>query len=110
MPHERVKIVPQSLSRVIVHIVFSTKDRKFFMDSSISSRLHAYLATVIRDMDAQAYRVGGTDNHVHIACSLPRTISQSDFLRKIKISSSKWIKDQGGVCYIGLRFAHPMLV
>jgi REP element-mobilizing transposase RayT len=79
--------MPQSLSKVIVHIVFSTKERVPLLESSIGSRLHAYLATVIRDIEAQAYRVGGIDNHVHIACSLPRTINQSDLLRKIKVSS-----------------------
>ena len=43
-------------------------------------------------MGAEAFRVGGTADHIHIACSLPRTISQSDFLKKIKHHSSHWLK------------------
>ena len=85
----------QSLSRVIIHVVFSTKNREPSINSDIRSRFHAYLATIIRDMDSHAYRVGGTDDHVHIACTLPRTLSQSEFVRKSKTSSSKWIKEQG---------------
>lgn len=85
----------QSLSRVIIHVVFSTKKRAPFINNDIHSHLHAYLATIIRDMDSFAYRVGGTNDHVHIACTLPRTLSQSDFVKNLKITSSTWIKEQG---------------
>jgi REP element-mobilizing transposase RayT len=56
---------------------------------------HAYLATVCRDCDCQAYRVGGAADHVHIAARLGRTISQAELLEKIKKTSSAWIKRQG---------------
>jgi len=51
--------MPQSLSQVILHIVFSTKDRRPWIDPPIRPRLHAYLATVCRDCACEAYRVGG---------------------------------------------------
>ena len=85
----------QSLSRVIVHIVFSTKDRRPLINNEVRPHFHAWFATLIRDMDSHAYRVGGTDDHIHIACTLPRTWSQSDFLKNIKTLSSKWMKQQG---------------
>ena len=85
----------QSLSQVILHIVFSTKDRRPWLDSAIRPRMHAYLATMCRDCDCEAYRVGGPADHVHIAARLARTISQADFLEKIKKSSSAWIKTCG---------------
>ena len=88
-------LMPQSLSQVIVHIVFSTKDRQEWLDAAISSRMHAYLATVCRDHDCQAYRVGGAVDHVHLAVRLGRTISQADLIETIKTSSSAWIKKQG---------------
>jgi len=56
--------------------------------------MHAYLATVCRDCDCEAYRVGGVADHVHIAARLARTISQSQLLEKIKKTSSAWIKTQ----------------
>ncbi|MCP4397239.1 MAG: transposase [bacterium] len=85
----------QSLSCVMVHLIFSTKDRYSFLDSDIAPRVHAYTATVLRDMDAQAFRVGGTADHIQIACSLPRAICQSDLVKKVKITSSQWAKEQG---------------
>ena len=87
--------MPQSLSQVILHIVFSTKDRRPWLEPAIRPRMHAYLATVCRDRACEAYRVGGVADHVHIAAWLARTISQSELLEKIKKTSSAWIKTQG---------------
>jgi REP element-mobilizing transposase RayT len=88
-------VMPQSLSQVILHIVFSTKERRPWLDAEIRPRMHGYLATVCRDCDCEAYRVGGTADHVHIAARLARTISQAELLEKIKKTSSAWIKEQG---------------
>jgi len=90
--------MPQSLSQVIIHIVFSTKDRVRWLDDAIRESLHAYLATVLRDVGSQAYRVGGTDDHVHIACTLPRTVTQADIVNKVKTPSSKWLKERTSEC------------
>ena len=87
--------MPQSLSQVLIHIVFSTKERHPWLDAEIRPRMHAYLATVCRDCDCQAYRVGGGADHVHIAARLAGTITQAELLEKIKKTSSAWIKDQG---------------
>ena len=61
----------------------------------MAPRLHAYLATVCRDMKCQAYRVGGVEDHVHILTSLARTITTAKLVEKIKVASSGWIKDLG---------------
>ena len=57
--------------------------------------MHAYLATLCRDRECEAYRVGGVADHVHLAVRLGRTVSQSDLVEDIKKTSSKWIKEQG---------------
>ncbi|MCP4399466.1 MAG: transposase [bacterium] len=85
----------QSLSCLIVHLIFSTKDRYPFLDAVMAPCVHAYMATVLRDMKSQAYRAGGTSDHIHIAATLPRTVCQSDLVKKVKITSSQWIKGQG---------------
>ena len=86
--------MPQSLSQVILHVVFSTKDRRPWLDPVIRPRLHAYLATVTRDCGCEAYRVGGTADHVHLAGRLARTVCQADLLEQIKKTSSVWVKRQ----------------
>jgi len=54
--------------------------------------VHAYLATICRDPGAEFVRVGGVADHVHIVATLPRTLSQAQFIEQIKKVSSKWIK------------------
>jgi REP element-mobilizing transposase RayT len=88
--------MPQSLSQVIVHVVFSTKNRKRWLDDGIRPSLHAYLATVLRDNESQAFRIGGVDDHIHAACTLPRSMNQMDLVSLMKVSSSKWLKKQRG--------------
>ena len=85
--------MPQSLSKVILHIIFSTKDRQPWLDTDVRPRMHAYLATVCRDLGAELVRVGGVRDHVHIVTTLPRTLSQAQFIEQIKKASSKWVKD-----------------
>lgn len=86
--------MPQSLSKVLLHVVFSTKNREKTIPSHLRAKLHAYLAGICRAKGAQAYRVGGTEDHVHIACTLPRTLTQAKLLEEIKKPSSIWMKQQ----------------
>jgi putative transposase len=87
-----IRAMPQSLSKVILHIIFSTKDREPWLDSNVRSRMDAYLATICRDLGADFVHVGGVSDHVHIVTTLPRTLSQAQFIEQIKKTSSKWIK------------------
>ena len=86
--------MPQSLSLVIVHIIYSTKDRFPCLDASTRQHLHAYLATVARNSKCEGYRVGGTADHVHLAVRLSRTVTIAGLVEELKTSSSKWLKTQ----------------
>jgi len=84
--------MPQSLSKVIVHIIFSTKNREPWLDFAFRPGMHAYLATICRDLGGEPLRVGGVADHVHVVTTLPRTLSQAQLVEGIKKPSSKWIK------------------
>jgi putative transposase len=87
-------VMPQSLSLVILQIVFSTKDRFPCLDPATRPRLHAYLATVARNGQCEGYRAGGTADHVHLAVRLSRTTTIAGLVEELKTSSSKWLKTQ----------------
>ena len=72
----------QSLSKILLHLVFSTKQREPWIVPEIRPALHAYLAGAVRSFNAEAYRVGGVADHVHLACTLPRTMPVSKLLGK----------------------------
>ena len=86
--------MPQSLSLVIVHVIFSTKDRFPFIERDFRPNLHSYLATVARNAGCEAYRIGGVADHVHSAIRLSRTLTIADLVETLKTSSSKWMKTQ----------------
>jgi REP element-mobilizing transposase RayT len=81
--------MPQSLSRVILHIIFSTKDREPWLGLDVRPRMHAYLATVCRDLGAEVVRVGGVADHVHIVTTQSRTVFQAQLIEQIKKTFSK---------------------
>ena len=89
--------MPQSLSQVILHIVFSTKNREPFIRSEVKQDLYAYLAKIIQANQSHAFLIGGMPDHIHIACSLGRTITIAKLLEEIKKSSSKWIKTKNKI-------------
>jgi REP element-mobilizing transposase RayT len=84
--------MPQSLSLVLIHVVFSTKDRAPFLTPTITTELYPYLASVARDTNCECYRIGGVADHVHLAIRLSRTTTIADLAEQLKICSSKWLK------------------
>ena len=84
--------MPQSLSQIYLHIIFSTKYREPNIDEDIESELHAYIGGTCKELDCIAIKVGGYYDHIHIICKLSRKIAVMKLLEEIKKNSSKWIK------------------
>jgi putative transposase len=85
----------QSLSNVLLHIVFSTKDRRpFLQDAELRTELHAVIMGMLRNRNCPGLTINSVEDHIHILCQLSRTMSMADLLQEIKAASSRWIKDQ----------------
>jgi putative transposase len=88
--------VAQSLSNLLVHLIFSTKDRfPFLHQSEMLSRTHAYLGGILRDENCPSIKIGGTADHVHVFFHQARTQAVSSIVETLKSQSSRWIKTQG---------------
>ncbi|MBI1331593.1 MAG: transposase [Armatimonadetes bacterium] len=87
--------MPQSLSQIIVHVVFSTKDRTPWLDEEIRPEVFAFLTTLIKKNGHVPIMIGGHKDHVHLLFGLSRTQSVADLLEDIKVASSKWLKTKG---------------
>ena len=82
--------MPQSLARVLVHIVFSTKNRfPFLSDNDLRNEMHAYLGGTYNKLDCPVVTVGGTAGHIHILCRFTRKLSIAEVLGESKRESSK---------------------
>jgi REP element-mobilizing transposase RayT len=79
----------RSLSYLLVHVVFSTKDRAPVLDGGVRPDLNAYLATVVRNNDCECFRVGGVADHVHLAIRLKREANVAGLVAELKTSSSR---------------------
>ncbi len=85
--------MPQSLAKVLLHIVFSTKNRYAFLtDKKIREEMHAYLGGTCNALDCPVLIVGGVAEHVHILCALSRNLSIAKLVGDLKRESSKWVK------------------
>ncbi len=84
--------MPQSLDRIVLHIVFSTKNRDPCLGPDVRSALHAYLGTAAREVGCASSFVGGPADHVHMAVCLPRVLTVARLVENVKTSSSKWLK------------------
>jgi putative transposase len=84
--------MPQSLSSILIHLIFGTKNREPFITPLIEKELHPYMASIFREFKSPSLTIGGTEDHVHILFALSRTIEVADLVEKIKTKSSKWIK------------------
>ena len=85
----------QSLADVLIHVVFSTKQRVRCLEGEdLQNRLHAYLAGISNHQQCPSLAVGGTEDHIHLLCRMNRTGALSDLLRELKRSSSTWVQAQ----------------
>ena len=88
--------MPQSLSNVLVHLVYSTKHRKPWLhDAQLRRELYAYSATIVKEnVDSPALLIGGVEDHIHILLLLSRKFAIKDVVQQTKTETSKWIKKQ----------------
>lgn len=88
--------MPQSLSFVLVHIVFSVTDQRPLLAEAVRPELYRYLATVAREVSkGDCFRVGGVADHVHLAVRMHATVGLARVVRETKRCSSRWMKEQG---------------
>ena len=86
----------QSLAKILVHTVFSTKDRRAFLrDKDLREELHWYLGGILSKLDCQPLIVGGVEDHVHLLSTLSRTRDAAEMVKEVKRGSSLWLKTKG---------------
>jgi REP element-mobilizing transposase RayT len=87
--------MPQSLAKLLVHIVFSTKKREASLTDDIRDDLHAYIGGIVENKNGTLLRAGSVTDHIHLLIAHPRTCAPSELVQEIKTGSSKWLKTKG---------------
>ena len=87
--------MPQSYVQIYVHVTCHTKNNAPFITDKISTDLYQYIGGILRNINSIPIQIGGVQDHIHVLCTLPKTISISKLAEEFKTSSSKWIKTKG---------------
>jgi REP-associated tyrosine transposase len=87
--------MPQSLARLYVHLIFSTKHRERLITDGVRPSLHACMATVLQNFGCPPVLLNSVEDHIHILFELGRTVAVSQAVEEVKTTSSKWIKTRG---------------
>ena len=85
--------MPQSLANILVHTIFSTKDRQpLLRDLALREELHRYLGGILTNLACPPIIVGGVEDHIHLLSGLARTCEPAAMVKELKRSSSLWLK------------------
>lgn len=85
----------QTLVKLSVHIIFSTKNRADLISPEIEEELFSYIGGISNNNQSKLLAANGTKNHVHLLVSMSKNIELSELVGDIKRDSSKWIKTKG---------------
>jgi len=86
--------MPQSLANILVHVVFSTKNRQPWIQDSHRDDLHGYIGGIVGNLKGHLLKAGSVSDHIHLLIAHPRTCSPADLVQEMKTGSSKWLKTQ----------------
>jgi putative transposase len=85
----------QKYPNVLIHLVFSTKERRDLIPMQLHALLWKYLAGIGRNHNIPVFCAGGTANHVHLLIALPSDVTVAKAVQVLKANSSRWIGEHG---------------
>ncbi len=86
--------MPHSFASLLIHVIFSTKNRASDLSPEIAGRLFPYMAGIVGERKGVPLIINGPADHVHLLVSVPTKESMADLLRVVKANSSRWIHEQ----------------
>ncbi len=88
--------MPQSLSNVLIHLVFSTKHRQPYLRApELRGIMTGYMVGILWNIKCPSLIIGAVEDHVHVLCNLHRTVTIAHLVEELKTSSSARIKEEG---------------
>jgi len=87
--------VSHTYAQNVIHVVFSTKDRRKLMSGEFRPRMWAYAAGICKKFDILVLAVGGMEDHIHLLIQIPPSLSLANAVNAIKSNTSRWADEQG---------------
>ena len=86
--------MPHSFASLLVHIIFSTKDRLPDLSPALAGRLFPYLGGILRERKSVPLIINGPADHVHLLATIPPAESLAELMRVVKTNSSRWVHEE----------------
>ena len=80
---------------ILIHLVFSTKNRRDIIPDELRTKLWKYIAGIGRNHDIPVLTAGGTANHAHLLIVLPSDLTVAKAVQVLKANSSRWMGEHG---------------
>jgi putative transposase len=87
--------MPQSLANILIHAIWSVKERRPLITDTMRAGLHGYIAGILQNIDSPALIINSVADHVHVLCQLSKNLAACKLVEEVKKSSSKWMKQRG---------------
>ena len=87
----------QSLANILIHAIWSTKDRRPIIRDDVRAGLHGYMAGILKNLESPALIINSVADHVHILCQLSKNIAACKLVEEVKKNSTKWMKAKGAL-------------
>jgi putative transposase len=87
--------VSHTYAQNVLHVVFSTKDRRKLMPGELRPRMWAYATGVCKKLGILVHAVGGMEDHIHFLIQIPPTLPVAKAVLAIKSNSSRWANEEG---------------
>ena len=87
----------QSLANILIHAIWSTKDRRPVIRDDVRAGLHGYMAGILKNLESPALIINSVADHVHILCQLSKNIAACKLVEEVKKNSTKWMKAKGAL-------------
>ncbi len=87
--------MPQSLARILVHLIFSTKNREPSLRDDVRRELHKYISGILKALDSPVISIASMPDHVHMLFALSKNQPLIRIVEEVKKRSSKWVKTKG---------------
>ena len=87
--------MPQSLAKIYVHLVFSTKNRERCLPDEIRPDLHAYMGGTLNGLGCEPIEINTEPDHAHVLFVMSRTETLSSVVGQLKKSTNDWLRARG---------------
>ena len=80
-------------TRLLVHLVFATKDRSAIITPAVKPKLEGYMVGILDNMRVHLHRLNSVADHTHLLIDLPATIAMAELVNKLKANSSRLMNE-----------------